>query len=176
MSDRLTAKFKKGKPPQHIKHGGYSFLVKGELPENRKLVLRYLTGARAGLITDLGPTEDDLTAAQIILIDRVICKLGVCRCIEEHIRETTVMKGEELAPALKASYLAYNNSIRLDLTALGLDTRQSEVKDLAAYINAKYPDDPDPKEATRGPVVDSKSKTRARPRSAKANGAPKAKG
>ena len=120
---KLTTKFKKGKPPQQIKHGGYSFLVKGELPENRKHVLKYLTAAREGLIQDLGPTENDLTAAQIILIDRVVTKLGVIRCIEEHIRENTVMVGHDLAPSLKASYLAYNNSCRIDLGMLGLERK-----------------------------------------------------
>ena len=88
---KLTIKLKRG--GQKIKHGGYSFLIKGELPENRKHVLRYLTAARENLIRDLGPTEEDLTAAQIILIDRVVTKLGVIRCIEEHIRENSVMRG-----------------------------------------------------------------------------------
>jgi hypothetical protein len=76
--------------------------------------------ARQGLVCDLGPAENDLTTAQIILVDRVVTKLGVIRCIEEHIRENSVMVGQDLAPSLKASYLAYNNSLRLDLQALGL--------------------------------------------------------
>ena len=33
------------------------------------------------------------------------------------------MVGEDLAPSLKASYLAYNNSLRLDLQALGLEKK-----------------------------------------------------
>lgn len=132
---RLTTKFKKGKPPQHIKHGGYSFLVRGELPENRKHVLRYLTAARENLIKDLGPTEEDLTAAQIIIIDRIVSKLGIIRCIEEYIRENTVMIGARLSPSLRESYLAYNNSIRLDLQALGIDKRKAdEGLDLQTYI------------------------------------------
>ena len=71
-------------------------------------------------------TENDLSTAQIILIDRVTTKLGVIRCIEEHVRESSVMVGQELAPSLKASYLAYNNSVRLDLQALGINTRKGE--------------------------------------------------
>jgi hypothetical protein len=121
---KLTTKLKRG--GQKIKHGGYSFLVKGELPENRKHVLKYLTAARQNLIKDLGPTEDDLTAAQIIIIDRIISKLGVVRCIEEYIRENTVMTGARLSPSLRESYLAYNNSIRLDLQALGIDKRKAD--------------------------------------------------
>lgn len=132
---KLTKKFKPGCPPQRIKHGGYSFLVKGELPENRKHVLRYLTAARENLIRDLGPTEEDLTAAQVIIIDRIISKLGVVRCMEEYIRENSVMQGSRLAPSLRESYLAYNNSIRLDLQALGIDKKKTdEVLDLQAYV------------------------------------------
>jgi hypothetical protein len=121
---KLTIKLKRG--GQKIKHGGYSFLIKGELPENRKHVLRYLTAARENLIRDLGPGEDNLTAAQIIIIDRVVSKLGVVRCIEEHIRENSVMRGHDLAPSLKASYLAYNNSVRLDLRELGIAKRMED--------------------------------------------------
>ena len=121
---KLMVKLKRG--GQKVKHGGYSFLVKGELPESRKHVLRYLTAARENLIKDLGPTEEDLTAAQIIIMDRIVSKLGVIRCIEEHIRENSVMVKNDLAPSLKASYLAYNNSVRLDLQALGIERRRAD--------------------------------------------------
>ena len=121
---KLTIKLKRG--GQKVKHGGYSFLVKGELPENRKHVLRYLTAARENLIRDLGPTEEDLTTAQIIIIDRIVSKLGIIRCVEEYIRENSVMVGANLAPSLRASYLAYNNSVRLDLRELGIDKRMED--------------------------------------------------
>ncbi len=120
-------------------HGGYSLLVRaGELPENRKHIRAYLSAARAGLIKDQGPTEQDLTAAQVILIDRTVTALGIVRCIEEYIRENSVMKGQDVAPALQQSYLAYVNHIRLNLAALGIKTRAGEgVLDLGAYIKAK---------------------------------------
>jgi hypothetical protein len=107
-------------------HGGFSFLATGRLPEHRREVERYLTAARLGLIKNLGPVEADLTAAQAILIDRVIGKLGVLRCMEEHVREKGVMEGDQLAPALRASYLSYSNSLRLDLQALGIDRHAVE--------------------------------------------------
>lgn len=109
-----------------IKHGGYSFLAKGELPEHRRYLLRHLSAVREGLIRDLGPTENDLTTAQIILIDRIVTKLGVIRCIEEHVRENSVMIGHNLAPALSKNYISYNNSVRLDLEKLGIDKRQGD--------------------------------------------------
>jgi len=132
---KLTTKLKRG--GQKVKHGGFSFLVKGELPKNRKHVLKYLTAARENLIKDLGPTEEDLTAAQIILIDRVITKIGITRCIEEYIRENTVMTGSRLSPSLRKSYLTYNNSIRLDLQALGIDKRAAESIDPVEYIQSQ---------------------------------------
>lgn len=115
--NKLEAKLPRG--GQRQTHGGYSFLTTGRLPEHRTYIRRYLTACRQGLINDLGG-EENLSTAQAILIDRIISKLGCVRCIEEHSRETSVMVGNNLAPALKASYLAYSNSIRLDLQALGI--------------------------------------------------------
>jgi len=127
------------KPGRKIKHGGYALLSTGKLPKHRKYVEKYLTAAREGLIRDLGPNEMDLTAAQVILIDRTVTKLGVIRCIEEHIRENSVMVGDILAPSLKDSYLAYNNSIRLDLQALGINSKKAEgIMDLGKYVEEKY--------------------------------------
>lgn len=120
-------------------HGGFAYLTTGRLPEHRKYIEQYLTAARENLIRDLGPTEEDLTAAQIILIDRVITKLGVIRCIEENIRENSVMVGHNLAPSLRSSYLAYNNSIRLDLQALGINSKKADdALDLGKYVEEKY--------------------------------------
>jgi len=94
---------------------------------------------RDGLIRDLGPAENDLSTAQIVLIDRITTKLGVIRCVEEHIRENSVMAGDDLAPSLKASYLAYNNSLRLDMQALGLDRKKiNDIVDLKEYAEQKY--------------------------------------
>jgi len=122
-------------PRRSMTHGGYSYLTTGELPENRAYIERYLTGARQGLISDLGPTEEDLTTAQIVIIDRVIAKLGCLRCIEEFVRTDGVMKGGHLTPSLGNNYIAYSNSIRLDLMALGINTRKAEeALDVQAYI------------------------------------------
>ena len=113
---------KLGRPP---KHGGYSYLTKGILPENRRHVRKYLSEVRECLVADLGPEEKDLSTAQRILIDRITCKLGVLRCVEEFLKERSIMQGDELAPSLKNHYLAYSNSIRLDLVALGIKPENS---------------------------------------------------
>jgi hypothetical protein len=113
-------------PGRRQTHGGFSFLATGNLPKHRLYIEKYLTAARMNLIQDLGPTEEDLTAAQVILIDRLICKLGVLRCIEEFVKEQGIFQGKRLAPSLRDSYLAYNNSIRLDLQALGINVRKAD--------------------------------------------------
>jgi hypothetical protein len=99
----------------------------GELPERRTYLRAYLTEVREGLVNNLGPLEADLTTAQVVLIDRVISKLSIIRCIEEHVREKGVFtKAGELDSVLSKSYLAWANSIRLDLQALGLDKKAGE--------------------------------------------------
>ena len=135
--EKLEAKLPRGR--QRTVHGGYSYMITGRLPEHRAYVRRFLTAVRLNLIRDLGPTEEDLTAAQIILIDRVVSKLGVIRCIEEHIRENSVMVGDTLAPSLRTSYLAFDNSLRLALQALGIKSKKAEgIMDLGRYVEEKY--------------------------------------
>ncbi len=134
--EKLEAKLPRG--GQRQTHGGYSFLTHGRLPEHRTHIRRYLTACRQGLIDDLG-SDQSLSTAEAILIDRIISKLGISRCIEEHTRENSVMVGQELAPALKSSYLAYSNSIRLDLVALGINSKATgEPLDLGRYVDEKY--------------------------------------
>jgi len=132
MSDKKP-KFRTGRPPSH---GGYSLIVMaGDLPKRRTYLRAYLQEIRDGLTRDLGPREEDLTAAQRVLIDRAVSKLAVIRCIEEHVKETGVFKGGELSSVLAKSYVAYTNSLRLDLEALGIDKRAcEEVLDLTEYV------------------------------------------
>jgi hypothetical protein len=37
--------------------------------------------------------EENLSTAQVILIDRITSKLRIVRCIEEHVKENSVMEG-----------------------------------------------------------------------------------
>jgi len=120
------------------RHGGFSYFSAGRLPRHRRYLLRYLTACRQGMIRDLGPTDQDLSTAQLILVDRAIGKLGLLRCIEEHVREHGVMAGHQLASALRGSYLSYSNSLRLDLQALGLHRKKTEEPlDLGRYLAQK---------------------------------------
>jgi len=67
-------------------------LTRGELPDNRRYLAPYLTGVREGLIRDLGPTEEDLTTAQKVLIDRLVNYLGIVRLIEEYVKERGIFQ------------------------------------------------------------------------------------
>lgn len=125
-----------GRPPRH---GAYSLMVKaGELPKRRTYLRAYLNEVRASLIADLGPKEADLTAAQRVLINGVISKLSIIRCIEEHVKENGVFRGRELSSVLAKSYITYTNSLRLDLLALGVNVRKGEeILDLGQYMAAR---------------------------------------
>jgi len=118
-------------------HGGYSFLASGKLPEHRVYLLQYLTNSRQGLLDDLGG-EDNLSTAQVVLINLVISKLGCLRCIEEHVRENSVMVGNMIAPSLKSAYLAFSNSLRLDLQALGIRKKVGQRIPTIEQIKAEY--------------------------------------
>jgi len=138
MSERLTKKGKRiGRPPRH---GGYSILARrGDVPSSRRHVRAYLETVRAGLVRDLGPTENDLTAAQKALLNHVISKIAITRLIEERLAEVGIFKPTgELDPSLGKFFLTASNSLRLDLLALGLNTRRAEeVLDLGRYIESK---------------------------------------
>lgn len=138
-------KKKRGRPP---KHGGYSFLVKGALPENRKHIREYLFECRRGWIEDIGPAEDDLSTSQKVLIDKATSLLGITRCIEEHVREQGVFQGNKLNRSLGDNYLSYVNSIRLILRELGISKRaQEEPLSLRAYVNERYGDNKEEKKS-----------------------------
>lgn len=97
------------------RHGGYS----GVKPLH---IRRYLTGVRERLVVSISQTgkEKDLSEQQVVLIDAVIGLLGITRCMEEHVSEFGIMRGEKLAPCLVNGYIAYRNSIKRHLQALGI--------------------------------------------------------
>lgn len=119
--EKLEAKLPRG--GQRVVHGGYSFLTTGRLPEHRIVLIRYLTAVRSSLVADLAGSEDNLSAQQIILIDRCISLLGVIRCIEEHCKEKGVFKGDSLQPSLGKNYISFTNSLKQILQLLGLKRR-----------------------------------------------------
>ncbi len=119
----LEKKLPRGRP--RTVHGACSYIVHGRLPEHRVYLRRFLTHARESLIADMGG-EENMSMAQLILTDRVVSKLAICRLIEEHAKEQGVFRSGELQAVLKQNYLAYSNSLRLDLMALGLDNKEAD--------------------------------------------------
>jgi len=138
MKEKRTKNGKRiGRPPRH---GGYSLLAKrGDVPECRRYVREYLEGVRAGLVRDLGPKEENLTAAQAALINHVISKIAITRLIEERLAEVGIFNAAgELDPALGKFFLTASNSLRLDLQALGIEKQKGvEIVDLGRYIAAR---------------------------------------
>lgn len=118
------------------RHGGYTYLTKATLPEDRPHIRKYLTAIREGLIRERGPTEKDLSVAQLILIDRLISLLGIIRLIEEKAKEEGVFSGRNLATSLKTSYIAYNNTVRLTLEKLGIE-QDELVRDISPAEQAQ---------------------------------------
>jgi hypothetical protein len=124
-----------GRPPIH---GGFSIITRGNVLDRKPHIRAYLTQIREGLIRDFGPREEDLTTAQLAIINHVISKLSVLRLIEEHVQKNGIFRGPDLDPALGKFWLAASNSLRLDLSALGITTRKGEEElSLEKYITAK---------------------------------------
>ncbi len=126
----LKVRVSKGK----LQHGGYTYLTKGQLPLDKKYVEKYLTRLRQAYIEDLGPREEDLTAGQTVLLNKLITMEGLCRCIEiEAARAGTL--------DLRLRYSTYANMIIKVCALLGIDKKKAdEALDLHEYIAEKYPE------------------------------------
>lgn len=92
----------------------------GELPKRRTVLRTYLSQVREGLIRDLARSEEALTMAQRVLVDRAISLLSIIRCVEAHTAETGVFRSGELAPVLAKSYCTYSAELRRVLEVLGI--------------------------------------------------------
>ena len=122
-----------GRPPRH---GGYSLLTRGALPEKRKYIGHYLIAVREGLVKDIAENEEALTMAQRVLIDRTVTSLGIVRLIEEHAKEHGVLDAEgRPSQGLTGHYLSFLRYIKECLALLGIDRRRADdVLDLKTYL------------------------------------------
>lgn len=126
------------------RHKGYSLIKPFQ-------VARYLSATRRALIRDIGGTEDNLSAQQVILIDGCINILGIIRSMELYISKTEVMKGQNLAPCLRNSYLQYRNSLHRALNLLGLDKQESDTILSIEQLKDVVDREADEKEAKKKP-------------------------
>jgi hypothetical protein len=128
-----------------MKTGVERWVKSGQMPTGRgfEKVKRYIRDVEIRLIDALGGVKT-ITPQQEILIRGTIKALGVCYLVELYInREGPVIKHllkrgiVELQPCLGKSYLAFLNTIRQNVTALGLERRKAEkILDLTEYVKA----------------------------------------
>jgi len=116
--DKVTGRWLPGHAAS-IRHGGYSVITKN-IP---LAVRRQVQGVRDQLVRDIGGTESALTAAQAILIDKTVNLYQITLCLEAYVRREGPFRGKRLDPVLGQNYLAYVNTIRLNLRELGINTR-----------------------------------------------------
>lgn len=127
-----------GRPPSH---GAWALVdaLRGKQPLDPK-VSRALKRFADSLARDLGEDRlEDLPLAKQILVVRASHKHAVCLRLENWaLSQGQIIKSDgTIIAALGTHYLAFSNSLRLDLQALGLDRHPRDVyPDLARAIQA----------------------------------------
>ena len=119
--DKVTGRFL----PGHlggVRHGGYLKTIRG-VPLS---VRRQVQGVREQLIRDIGGAEPALSAAQAILIDKTVNLYQITLCLEAYVRREGPFRGKKLDPVLGQNYLAYVNTIRLNLRELGISRKAGD--------------------------------------------------
>jgi hypothetical protein len=90
---------------------------------------------RDKIIDDLAGSEEKLTGAELMLLDRAVNIYGVIRKIELHIaRRGVIDEKGNLAPILANNYITYVNSLRLTLRELGIKRRVEDLLTPAELI------------------------------------------
>ena len=107
-----------------LKSGVYADLSRRNIDQRTKLA-RALHAVEADLVSALGGAEA-ITPQEKILVDRVVYKLARCT-----LAEAAHFSGESGADD---HYIAWSNSLRLDLQLLGLERRAKDVLDLGEYV------------------------------------------
>jgi hypothetical protein len=140
----MTANIQRG----HVTHGIYGWLRTGKInPSVRgfKRLQRYLRDIEKNLTADLGGVES-ISAAQEILIKSTVQALGVLLLAGAYTQRYSILDPAkarrgilELQPVLGRSYIAFLNTIRCNLVALGLDRKKAEeALDLGKYLSQTY--------------------------------------
>jgi hypothetical protein len=113
--------------------GGFSLVHKDAVLKEHPYIQRYLRDCREGIVRDLGG-EEAMSTMQMVLVDRLISRMAICRLIECYVekfgafsRPALDRKALELEPVM-ASYLSFSNSIDRSLASLGLKRRDLELR------------------------------------------------
>lgn len=118
-----------------VKHGAYLWLREGKINPSirghRKLQ-KYLRDLEKDLIANLGGLEN-LTAAKEILIKSTIEGYGFVLLACMYCKKNSVIRPDkwrkgviELQPVLGRQFVAFMNTIRQNLLALGLDKKKAD--------------------------------------------------
>ena len=113
----------------NLRHGAHSSVIKRRYTDLRFRTGRELRGIMDALIEDLGG-NDRVTAGQRLLLDNIKSKVITLLCIGKFIdsQESPINEKGELLSCLSSNYLAFSNSLRLDLIALYGMTPKKGVK------------------------------------------------
>ena len=118
-------------------HGAYSLLrhvAAGTLDQRT----RHAAAIRIvceQLARDLGAEWEELSVQQRLLIEQVAVKATVLGTVAVHALDRGIVDADgRLISPLNEHYLAFANSLRLDLLALGLERREKHVIDVAAAL------------------------------------------
>lgn len=138
MSDnqaKIKGNRRRGRPP---KSGAYSPICRAEFLEEYPEIRRNIQAARDGLVMDQlerhgGKSEDDLSTASRLMIDRQVSKVALSQQIEIYIRRHGILRRDQLKrrqilepEPILVFWLQLQNSIDRALIALGLEKRVIE--------------------------------------------------
>lgn len=145
----MSKKTQKGqkKRKSGVKHGIHFWLGEGRInPSIRgyKKLQKYLEDMESELI-DLQGGREKLTAAQEILIKGTIEAYGVILLASMHCKKEGILRPDkaekgiiELQPVLGQQFLAFLNTVRQNLLALGLEKKKTnDVLDVYSYIEKR---------------------------------------
>lgn len=129
------------------KHGGWLFLRKGQVPREAEDVRLGINRIAADLADEFaGGVGNELTASQLVLIDRTSALLGFCKLVERYaMREGVIVTDElsrpRLSPGLSGFYVAASNAVAKAMHTLAEISPNRERGDkplnLASYLKAK---------------------------------------
>lgn len=125
------------------RHGGYSWLYRGSMPQRMAHIQKYLDRTRSDLIGEFGMEESGkkyLLPSQDILLNLLLMKLGFVLLVNEWAYQNDPLLTEhgilKLQPALGQNLTSFMNGIRLDLLGLkeaGLNKEETNF-DFAAEV------------------------------------------
>jgi hypothetical protein len=133
---------------KNIRHGGWLWLKRGEMPEGCEEIRRGVSKLHADLADEFAGPGVPLTASQMVLIDRACQLTAFLKLVEREVwKKNPVVPDEsgapKVAPALGAFYIAATNAVAKALRTLSEVSSRIEnssgkqTPDVKAYLLAK---------------------------------------